>query len=317
MIAWFQRALVATWLLAVVGLLIHLTIRGPTVATMAWLFVLTFGHPMVLAVEFAMMVFVNRHEPVAKPRVREVISAWFLECLHALKVFAWWQPFRSRAQPDVKPRRPSALRGVVLVHGLVCNRGLWHDWLVRLRSLEVPAIAVDLEPPWGPIETYVDTIERAVARIESLTGLPPVIVAHSMGGLAARCWWRTSAASRVHRLITLGTPHHGTVLARLGLSPNVCQMRDGSAWLRNLATSEGSEHLARMTCFFSVCDNIVFPATCATMPGADNRQLVGTAHVHMVSHPEPWTETLKHLDPLAGRPAAGSGASTPPSARAV
>jgi triacylglycerol esterase/lipase EstA (alpha/beta hydrolase family) len=52
-----------------------------------------------------------------------------------------------------------------------------------------------------------------VRRVTQATGLPPVIVAHSMGGLATRAWLRAfSADARVHRVITLGTPHGGTWL---------------------------------------------------------------------------------------------------------
>jgi hypothetical protein len=49
-------------------------------------------------------------------------------------------------------------------------------------------------------------LEDAVRRLESATGLPPVIVAHSMGGLALRRWWAEHGDdSRVHHAVTIGT----------------------------------------------------------------------------------------------------------------
>ena len=35
------------------------------------------------------------------------------------------------------------------------------------------------------------------------------------------------------------------------------------------------------TCWYSNCDNIVFPASVATLPGADNRFVPGVAHVEL------------------------------------
>jgi hypothetical protein len=51
----------------------------------------------------------------------------------------------------------------------------------------------------------------------------------------------------------------------------------------------------RTTCFYSHCDNIVFPPSTAMLDGADNRHLVGVAHVHMVNRPEPWRALLERL----------------------
>jgi len=77
-----------------------------------------------------------------------------------------------------------------------------------------------------------------------------------------------------------------------------------------------------MTCYYSHCDNIVFPASRATLEGADNRHLPGVAHVQMADHPEPRAELLRRLtdgdrkdpDLQAGQPAAPSVAPEAPSA---
>lgn len=296
MIARFQRVLAGAWLLAFVGLVVHLAWRGPTVLAATLLVLLLLTHAMVLGVEFLLMLTVNRNEPVDPPTARDALHAWLQECLHAPRVFGWLQPFRHHHWPDVVPDARVDRRGVVLVHGFFCNRGLWNDWLERLHQRGTPVMAVDLEPPWGPIDAYAETIERAVTRLETVTGQAPLIIAHSMGGLAVRRWWIATSPQRVHHLITLGTPHRGTWLARISIAPNVRQMRCRSDWLDMLTMQQGSERLARTTCYFSVCDNIVLPATHATVEGAGNRLLPATAHVHMVWHPAPWQEALRHLD---------------------
>jgi triacylglycerol lipase len=177
-----------------------------------------------------------------------------------------------------------------------CNRGLWNDWLERLTAMDVPFVAVTMEPPFGGIDRYANMIELAVQRLSACTGQGPVVVAHSMGGLAVRQWWADQLdASRIHRLITLGTPHHGTWLARWAFSVNGRQMRVNSPWLQALAQREPPGRSARCTCFFSHCDNIVFPPSTATLAGANNQHLQGVAHVHMVDHARPWEETLRHV----------------------
>jgi triacylglycerol lipase len=52
---------------------------------------------------------------------------------------------------------------------------------------------------------------------------------------------------------------------------------------------------SRFTCFYSHCDNIVFPPATATLPGADNRHIAGVPHVHMADRPEPWAELQRWL----------------------
>ena len=39
------------------------------------------------------------------------------------------------------------------------------------------------------------------------------------------------------------------------------------------------------TCWYSNCDNIVFPVSSAALPSADNRLVRGVAHVHLAFHP--------------------------------
>jgi triacylglycerol esterase/lipase EstA (alpha/beta hydrolase family) len=125
----------------------------------------------------------------------------------------------------------------------------------------------------------------------------PVVVAHSMGGLAVRAWLDAfEADARVHHVITIGTPHHGTVLAQFAFSPNADQMRLSSAWRQRLAAREPAQRFARFTCFYGNCDNVVFPASAATMPFADNRHLPGVAHVHMTTSDEVFDELLHRLD---------------------
>jgi triacylglycerol esterase/lipase EstA (alpha/beta hydrolase family) len=278
----------------------------------AWLggLLLVFGYALVLAAEFALLRMLHGSDPAPRATAAQLARAWWGEVRSAPLVFCWRQPFLSRRWPDHVAADAQDRWGVLLVHGFVCNRGLWNPWLERLHARGVPCIAVNLEPVFGSIDDYVATIEAAVQGLEHATGLPPLIVAHSMGGLAVRRWWAERGnGARVHHVITLGTPHQGTWLARFAVTPNGRQMQRHSHWLSALARRESPDRSAHITCFYSHCDNIVFPPSTATLAGAENRHLSGVAHVHMVSRQEPWDELLRRLseDAFAGQPCPAPG----------
>lgn len=262
--------------------------------------------PIVLALQFLLMARVNARGMDERVPTSVLARAWMGELRAAVRVFGWQQPFRSSAVRDSIHDPRLAGRGVLFVHGFACTRGLWLGWMRRLQRQQRAFVAVTLEPPWGPIDVYVGAIEDAVAALERATGLPPIVVAHSMGGLAVRAWWAEQAPQRLHRLVTLGSPHHGTWLADYGLLPNVRQMRRSSGWLAALQLRDGQQRRRRMVCFWSACDNIVFPAPTATLEGADNRMLRGVAHVRMVFEREPWDELQRCLAEESGRPQPGA-----------
>lgn len=264
------------------------------------------GYALFLALEFLLLASVHGNDPTPRATPRQLFKAWLGEVTTAPRVFCWRQPFFSGTEHDHVPTRPSMSSrqpGVVLVHGLLCNRALWNPWMRELRARGITFIAVNLEPIFGSIDDYLDQVEAAVQRIEFATGVPPVLVAHSMGGLVVRAWLNTQRSDqRVRRIVTIATPHRGTWLARFGRTRNGVEMRIDSPWLTALADGEASKQRhSRFTCFYSHCDNIVFPASTATLPGADNRHLPGTAHVHMAFQAPVFEEILRWLGPQPQR----------------
>jgi triacylglycerol lipase len=253
-------------------------------------------HVPLMALEFALQRHVGRSDPLPRASVWELLRAWAAEAVGAVRLFAWEMPWRWRRFEDQLPADAQGRRGLILVHGFVCNRGIWNPWWPRLRAAGVPCIALNLEPAFGTIDDYVPLIDAAVQRMRDATGQPPLLVAHSMGGLAVRAWLRDSGGdARIHGVVTIGTPHQGTWLGRFGRAANTRQMRWQSPWLAELAGREPAERYRRFTCFHGHCDNIAFPCSTATLPGADNRHLRGHAHVHMLRHPDVLGEVLRRL----------------------
>ena len=254
------------------------------------------GYALVLALEFALLRLAHGDDPTPRASAAQLLRAWWGEVRSAPTVFCWRQPFFSQRWPDLLPAHAQGRRGVLLVHGFVCNRGIWNPWLRRLTAARVPFMAINLEPVFASIDDYTGSLDAAVRQLQQCTGLAPVIVAHSMGGLAVRRWWAEAGDdTRARHVLTIGTPHHGTWLARFAMTGNSRQMRQLSAWLQTLGGREAEGHARHYTCFYSHCDNIVFPAATATLAGADNRHLPGVAHVHMADRPEPWAELQRWL----------------------
>jgi triacylglycerol lipase len=284
---WFGTRIVeGQWLIAIIGALLLLNLQQ-----------------LLLAVEFFVLIpLVNRGDAAPRPTFMQLLRAWWRESLTAHHVFGWQQPFRSRVHADTLDAAASGQRAVVLVHGFFCNRGVWNRWVPALRAAGVPHIAVTMEPPFAGIDSNTATLEDAIVRATQATGLPPLVVCHSMGGLAVRAWWRAhaaSAASRVHSVITIASPHQGTFTAQLASGDNARQMRRGSDWLRALAEGEADGRRRHFTCFYSHCDNIVMPASTAVLPGADNRHVDGMPHIALVYAPEVWAEVLRRVKPGA------------------
>lgn len=272
--------------------------RDSPLLAVAGFVAIAMAYSAFLAVEFMALRFVSRGDSAPRPTWRELAHAWLRETVTAPRVFCWRQPFRWREVPDRLEAAPSqpARRGAVFIHGFVCNRGFWTPWLKELRARGHSFVAVNLEPVFGSIDEYVPIVEDAVLRVTQATGMAPVLVCHSMGGLAARAWLRTmSADARVHHVITIGSPHHGTWLARFSRLKNGRQMRLQSEWLRHLERGGDEKRNANFTCWYSNCDNISFPASTATLAGADNRLVRGAAHVDLGFHGQVMAESLARI----------------------
>ena len=301
MLARFQQILVLLVLSAASACAAALWQRSVWWAGAAFL-VVVFAYSGLLALQFVLMRVVNRTDTTPRASLSQTLSAWLSECAVAVCVFCWWQPFRSSVYPDSTTGESTGAtgRGVVLLHGFVCNRGLWTPWLRELQRRDIRFVAVNLEPAFASIDAYAAQVDAAVRQIAQATGQPPLLVCHSMGGLVARAWLRAgSHEGRVHHVVTLGSPHHGTRAGDIRFSlralVNAGQMCVGSSWLRELARDEPASRHRLFTCFYSNCDNIVFPASTATLLGADNRLVPGCAHLALVLDRSVMAQTLALL----------------------
>ena len=170
---------------------------------------------------------------------------------------------------------------VILVHGYACNAAVF-AWLARRLAVRGYAVyTVTLEPVFARIDDYVAPLARKVNEVAGAGGRV-VLVGHSMGGLVCRAYTRRSGGARVARIVTLGTPHHGSALAPIGHGADALDMRPMGEWLRGLARSEEGGLAAPIVSIYSCHDNFVVPQASSVLAGAKNVPLAGIGHLSLL-----------------------------------
>jgi triacylglycerol esterase/lipase EstA (alpha/beta hydrolase family) len=200
--------------------------------------------------------------------------------------------FAQALQPWLAPRDPARIEPgampVLFVHGIYCNAGVWYRQLAHLRRAAVPNLfCLNLEPPLASIDRFAEQLAQRVDEVCRASGASKVIlVAHSMGGLVARAWLaRLGGSARTVRLVTLGSPHRGSRLARLAPGRCAAEMAPGSRWLAQLQADEVKMPSVPVTCVASWHDSLVAPQDSALLPGASSLTLERLGHLQLLVDP--------------------------------
>ena len=238
--------------------------------------------------------------PAGECGLPRLVRMYLSELWATLVSSSWHMPFRRLgAAPEIFSGRVP----VLLVHGYGCNSGYWQPMARAFRLAGISFLAADLEPVLGDIDGYLLQISRAVAVLCKAAGTTQiVIVAHSMGGLVARAWVRDNGWQQVAALITLGTPHYGTVLAQFGIGRNakqMCRIDDPAnsacnPWLARL-NSTTDEKRERIVSLYSTSDNIVGPSASACLAGANNVAFPCVGHVALASRAPVIACVIEHI----------------------
>jgi triacylglycerol esterase/lipase EstA (alpha/beta hydrolase family) len=133
-----------------------------------------------------------------------------------------------------------------------------------------------------------------------------------MGGLVSRAYLRRFGAARIEQLITIGTPHHGSMLAWTFVGQCLAQMRPGSRWLVEINRAESEPPPVPITSIRSRHDSMVAPQASAELACAHNIALAGIGHNALLNHRTVMDEVARAL--ASGREG-GSQPSPEPSAR--
>jgi triacylglycerol esterase/lipase EstA (alpha/beta hydrolase family) len=198
--------------------------------------------------------------------VLAVAMSWPLMALHRLAI----------RDPAPAPARLP----VILVHGVMVNDGVWLTMRRYLARHDVGAVyTINYGPPWGDIEHFAEQLGAKIESVCAVTGAARVLlVCHSMGGLVARAYVRQRGPARIERIVTIGTPHHGSVFARGVAGRCLAQMRPGNAWLAELNRDEAKPSAVPITSIWSRHDSLVAPQASGELACAENVAVIGIGH---------------------------------------
>jgi triacylglycerol lipase len=160
---------------------------------------------------------------------------------------------------------------ILLVHGMVDNRSIF---TVLRRGLRRRGFGRIFSINYSPLTNDVRTAsERLAAKVELLcaeTGFERIhVIGHSMGGIIARYYvQRLGGDARVHTLVTMGTPHDGTLAAHLVPSRLARQLRPDSDIVRELRT-DAAGCRTRFLVLWSDLDQMIVPRRAARLEHPD------------------------------------------------
>jgi triacylglycerol esterase/lipase EstA (alpha/beta hydrolase family) len=189
---------------------------------------------------------------------------------------------------------------VIVVPGYGGDRQMLDPLTAALRKAGRTTITLDLpDDATGDLRGQALVLGARVAA-ELKAGAPSVdLVGYSAGGIVVALYTQ-SDPSHVRRVVTLGSPLHGTRVAGLaaGLAPSACptaceQMVPGSALLASLSAASPDRTGVPWLSLWTSRDEVVLPASSARFEGATNVELQNVCPDDVAGH------TTLPADPLA------------------
>jgi pimeloyl-ACP methyl ester carboxylesterase len=238
--------------------------------------------------------------PAIKTIAGEILVVLYLYT-YAQVFYAIFHRFKER----LGIRESSSQTGpvIVLVHGFVCNSGLWIGMIRHLREAGFARVhTVDLDPLYRSMSNSLAQFEAGLSKILQLESSHEevILIGHSMGGVLARVF-QNRHPERVLAAISIGAPHSGTDLARLVSTIDAGPARPDTRWLVEFNAALAAERdvgLRPALNIWSDSDNIVYPQGNASLSSGVDCRLNGLGHLHLAFSKRalnPITEFLRKL----------------------
>ncbi len=193
----------------------------------------------------------------------------------------------------VAPVAQDAQPPVLLVPGYGGATGDLEPLAAALRAAGRAATVVHLAGDGtGDLNVQAGVLQKAV-RAALRGGAPSVdVVGYSAGGVTARLWFRAyDGGSVARRVVTLGSPQHGTDLAALAsdIAPDSCpaacrQLATGSDLLRSLNSGDESPPGPDWVSIWTTDDRISTPPETAVLAGALDFSVQSVCPARAVTH---------------------------------
>ncbi|HMM94308.1 hypothetical protein [Phycicoccus sp.] len=177
---------------------------------------------------------------------------------------------------------------VLLVPGYGGSETSLSPLVTALRSVGRDVRVVDVGDGTGDLRTQATALGRAADAALAGGAASVDVVGYSAGGVVARVWAASTGGDAARRVVTLGSPHHGTSVASLGAvlgggaCPTACrQLAEGSDLLAGLPETPGAAHWLSV---WTADDETVTPPDSAVLAGAVDVQVQAVCADARVTH---------------------------------
>ena len=197
---------------------------------------------------------------------------------------------RSNSASSVRQSEPGP---VLLVPGYGGNVNSLEPLAAALRSAGRPAIVVT-PPGDGTGDLAAQAIhlsEVAEEAVQDRNAMSVDVIGYSAGGVVARLWVREQGGvDLARRVLTVGSPHHGTTQAALGAEfaggcPPACeQLVPDSDVLRRLNAGDETPDGPLWATIRSTSDQVVTPVESAVLEGAVNIRIQDVCQTSTATH---------------------------------
>ena len=174
-------------------------------------------------------------------------------------------------------------RPVLVLHGYAMNRANFVPLAFRLARAGLGPIAGFEYWTLGRTAAAARQLAWFVDQVRDVTGAPQVdVIGHSMGGVVAHYYVALLGGDGpVKHLITIGSPHGGTDVSRVGVGHATRELLAGSRLVTRLAAAP-APHATQITTILSHADALVPAAQQAPVPGAERIVFDDLGHVAML-----------------------------------
>jgi triacylglycerol lipase len=188
-------------------------------------------------------------------------------------------------QPLPDKQDPARRNPILLVHGLMDTSHEMRKISSYLRDLGWQVVDIDLTTNTG--DTRLEILAQQVADLVERTFAPHQqidLLGFSMGGLVTRYYvQRLGGIDRVERLITISTPHRGTIAANFSTRTGCLQMRPNSAFMTNLNRDVDRLNQLNFTSLWTPFDLIILPPSSSKLGIGKEMQIPALTHPWMIS----------------------------------
>jgi triacylglycerol esterase/lipase EstA (alpha/beta hydrolase family) len=216
----------------------------------------------------------------------------------------------------VEPASQAQPGPVLLVPGYGGGTAALQGLADRLTAIGRDATVVNLPGNGtGDLNASADALgQAATAALERTRRDSVDVVGYSAGGIVARLWVRDGGADVTRRVVTLGSPHHGTTLADLAgdVAPGQCpvgclQLTTDSDVLRQLNAGDETPDGPTWVSIWTTQDQTVTPPDSALLDGALNVTVQSVCSGAQVGHGDlprsPLVQEIVLAELAAGEPA--------------